>query len=70
MFVESPQSYFQEISENSLLVLFAILMSLSVGVANIVGVNVTKYINAVGRSILDSARGILVWVIGLVLTSL
>jgi len=69
VFVESPNTFFQEISNNSLITVFAVMMSLSVGVSNIIGVNVTKYINALGRSILDAARGVLVWGIGLVLTS-
>jgi hypothetical protein len=43
-------------------------MILSLAVTNMVGVLVTKYINAPARSILDSGRGILVWIIGVILT--
>ena len=35
---------------------------------NVTGVTVTKYINALARSIADATRTILVWIIGIVVT--
>ena len=35
---------------------------------NVTGVTVTKYINALARSIADATRTILVWIIGLLIS--
>ncbi len=41
----------------------------SIATFNITGVTVTKYINALARSIGDVTRTILVWGIGLIITA-
>lgn len=47
---------------------FCILGIFSIATFNITGVTVTKYINALARSIGDVTRTILVWGIGLLIT--
>lgn len=40
----------------------------SIATFNICGVTVTKYINALARSIGDVSRTVLVWIVGLLIT--
>jgi hypothetical protein len=35
---------------------------------NITGVTITKYINALARSVADVARTIIVWIVGIIVT--
>ncbi len=67
-FIESPSSYFIEISENIYLFMFSILGIFAVANFNIIGVTVTKNMNCVTRSLCDSSRSILSWLFGLILT--
>ncbi len=51
-----------------MLLLFVILGIFSIATFNITGVTVTKYINAVARSIGDVSRTVLVWIVGIIVT--
>lgn len=61
--------YFQEAFSSGSLLFFCILGIFSIATFNITGVTVTKYINALARSIGDVTRTILVWGIGLIVTA-
>jgi hypothetical protein len=50
------------------LLAFCFLGVLSIATFNITGVTVTKYINALARSICDVTRTILVWIVGIIVT--
>ena len=50
------------------LLAFCFLGILSIATFNITGVTVTKYINALARSICDVTRTILVWIAGIIVT--
>ena len=67
-FMERPETYFQEAFSSGSLLFFCILGIFSIATFNITGVTVTKYINALARSIGDVTRTILVWGIGLIVT--
>lgn len=67
-FLERPERYFAEIGANGVLLLFVILGVFSIATFNITGVTVTKYINAVARSIGDVTRTVLVWIVGIIVT--
>lgn len=67
-FLERPERYFAEIGANGALLFFVILGIFSIATFNICGVTVTKYINALARSIGDVTRTVLVWAIGIIVT--
>jgi len=67
-FMERPESYFAAIFSNGSLLFFVILGIFSIATFNIAGVSVTKYINALARSIGDVTRTILVWGVGIIVT--
>ena len=67
-FLERPERYFAEIGANGALLFFVILGIFSIATFNICGVTVTKYINALARSIGDVTRTVLVWAIGILVT--
>lgn len=66
--MENTPSYFHEAGANGALAFFCILGVFSIATFNITGVTVTKYINALARSIGDVTRTILVWGVGLIVT--
>lgn len=67
-FLERPEMYFSQIGANGALLFFVILGIFSIATFNICGVTVTKYINALARSIGDVTRTVLVWAIGIIVT--
>ena len=67
-YLEKPSTYFTEAFSSGSLLFFCILGIFSIATFNITGVTVTKYINALARSIGDVTRTILVWGIGLIVT--
>lgn len=67
-FLERPERYFAEIGANGGLLFFVILGIFSIATFNICGVTVTKYINALARSIGDVTRTVIVWAIGIIIT--
>jgi len=60
--------YFYELGSSGLLLIFVILGIISIATFNVTGLNVTKYINALARSICDVSRTVLVWAIGIIIT--
>ena len=40
----------------------------SIASFNIIGVSITKYINALARSVADVVRTIIVWIVGIIVT--
>ena len=67
-FIEQTRTYFTSIGSTSLLISFGILGVFSITVFNVCSVSVTKYINALARSICDVSRTILIWLTGLIVT--
>lgn len=51
------------------MVTFGILGIISITVFNVCSVSVTKYINALARSICDVSRTLLIWMVGLIVTT-
>jgi hypothetical protein len=66
--MERPDSYFAAIFSNVSILFFVILGIFSIATFNIAGVSVTKYINALARSIGNVTRTILVWGVGIIVT--
>ncbi len=54
--------------QNGLLLFFCILGVFSIATFNVTGVTVTKYINALARSICDVTRTVIVWIVGIIIT--
>jgi hypothetical protein len=54
--------------QNGLLLFFVILGVFSIATFNVTGVTVTKYINALARSICDVTRTVIVWIVGIIIT--
>lgn len=67
-FFERPERYFAEVASNGALLVFVIIGIFSIATFNITGVTVTKYINALARSIGDVTRTVLVWILGIIVT--
>jgi len=67
-YVERPEAYFAAMADNGLLLFFVILGVFSIATFNVTGVTVTKYINALARSICDVTRTVLVWIVGIIIT--
>jgi hypothetical protein len=47
---------------------FAILGVISITVFNVCSVTVTKYVNALARSICDVCRTVIIWLVGILVT--
>ncbi len=60
--------YFISTFSQSTLLAFCLLGVFSITIYNISGVTVTKYINALARSICDVTRTILIWAVGIIVT--
>ena len=67
-FIENPGSYFSQAFDNGFLLLFIILGVFSIATFNVTGVTVTKYINALARSICDVTRTVIVWIVGILVS--
>jgi hypothetical protein len=68
-FFENPVAYFSQATSNGFLFFFIVISIASMATFNVTGVTVTKYINALARSIADATRTILVWVLGIIVTA-
>jgi len=68
-YIERPDNYFKEAASDPLLGSMCIIGVLSVAVFNMCGISVTKFISALVRSIVDVTRTMLVWIIGLIISS-
>lgn len=66
--MEIPSMFFHELGRNGYLMFFSIVEIISICAVNIAGVSITKYINALARSICDACRTIIVWIVGIFVT--
>lgn len=67
-FMERPEVYLKEVSTKPVLFIAIILSILASSLFNAAGVAITKYINALARSICDITRTSLVWLLGILIT--
>ena len=67
--MESFSVYFQDNEYQPILILFGVLLIIAASMFNGIGVYITKTINALGRSILDTGRAALVWIVGIIVTA-
>lgn len=67
-YIERPGAYFSEAASNWALMLFVILGVFSIASFNVCGSTVTKYINALARSLADVTRTIVIWLVGIIIT--
>ncbi len=51
-----------------MLLFFVILGVFSIATFNVSGVTVTKYINALARSVGDVTRTVVIWIVGIMIT--
>jgi len=65
---ESPALYFHQIANSAGLAVLVIAGIFTIAVFNVAGVNVTKHISSLARSIIDVTRTVLVWLIALIVT--
>jgi len=54
--------------ENGILIFAVILSVICIGLLNFFGQAVTKYINAVTRSVVNAVRTTIVWLVGIIIT--
>ena len=67
-FLERPEQYFIEAGHNWSLIVFIIIGIFSIALFNLCGVSVTKYINALARSLADVTRTVVIWLVGIIVT--
>jgi|JI6StandDraft_1071083.scaffolds.fasta_scaffold11106_5 hypothetical protein len=67
-YIERPGQYFAEAANSWSLMLFVILGVFSIAAFNVCGSTVTKYINALARSLADVTRTIVIWLVGIIVT--
>ena len=63
-----PSSYVNEVKSSNVLLYFTLLGIISISISNIAGVNVTKYLSALTRSVCDVTRILLIWSVGIVVS--
>ena len=68
-FLEQPLQYFRQLGASAVLMVFCIVGMISIMLYNVLGVSITKYINALARSIADVTRTVLIWGVGLLITA-
>lgn len=68
-YLERPLQYFRQLGNNTALLLFCIFGSISIMCFNVMGVSVTKYVNALARMIADVSRTVIIWGVGLLITA-
>jgi len=66
--MESPSQYFKSIGDDGFLLSFVILGVFSILTFNTSGVAITKFINALARSLCDVSRTVLIWLVGIIVT--
>ena len=67
-FIEQTVGYFKSIASTALLLVSGILGVFSITIFNVCSVSVTKYINALARSICDVTRTVIIWLVGIIVT--
>lgn len=61
--------YWNEVIHSPLLISMSIITMFSVAMFNLIGLEITKRVNALARAILNLAETALVWIIGLIVTA-
>jgi len=59
--IEDITLAFRQLGDNGVLLFMAILYTLSISLFNFVGINITKYVSAAARAVVDSVRTVFVW---------
>lgn len=65
---ENPGMFFSQFAHNGVLAFLVILGVGTIAVFNICGVNVTKHISSLARSVIDVSRTLLVWIVALIVS--
>jgi len=60
--IEDITLAFRQLGNNGVLLFMAILYTLSISLFNFVGINITKYVSATARAVVDSVRTVFVWI--------
>jgi len=68
LYLESPRLYFDQLGDNWVLIVWTIVGITAIGCYNTVGVAVTKYVNAVARSLVGISNILIVWLFGIIIT--
>lgn len=66
--LEQPGEYFSQFANNGALAFYIILGVFTIALFNVCGVNVTKHISSLARSIVDVTRTLLVWIGSIIVT--
>jgi hypothetical protein len=67
-FLERPEMFFKEVGNNIVLAFMVPLGIIAVGSFNINGLSITKYINALARSLLNMTKTVVIWGVGIIVT--
>lgn len=68
-YIQQTIGYFISIASTGLLLASGIIGVFSITTFNVCGVSVTKYINAIARSICDVTRTVIIWLVGILITA-
>ncbi len=66
--MERSDVFWEQITSNVALFIAVVLGIFSIAFYNLCGVNVTKYVSAVARTVIDVARTVVIWIVGLGVT--
>lgn len=67
-YMERTDVFYEQVISNVYLLVAVILGVFSIALYNLCGVNVTKYVSAVARTVIDVARTVVIWLVGLAVT--
>jgi hypothetical protein len=67
-YMERTDVFLQQVGSDMLLLVAVILGIFSIALYNLCGVNVTKHVSAVARTVIDVARTVVIWLVGLAVT--
>lgn len=69
--LESASLFFEELgmSPHGLLIVAVLMGICTIGCFNVCGVNVTKRVSALARSVVDASRTILIWLVSIIITA-
>lgn len=68
-FIERPEMFFNEMWNNTMLAIMIPVGIVVVGCLNVNGVFITRYINALARSLLNMTKIVAIWLIGIIVTA-
>lgn len=67
-YMERTDVFLQQLGADAWLTIAVVLGIISIALFNLFGVNVTKHVSAVARTVVDAVRTVLIWGIGLIVT--